>query len=148
MSEFETKAKELAEFTFVRCKDSCLRLGMCCDDTQCEMALAVLERYSSTLSTVDRSIYLEALEISRNVDMVGGSRTARFLSADKTCKLPPHMRLFCTFHQCDIYGVAQFKAGFNGMTAEEATDHYYELREKVDNLFANQVNDLDNNEEE
>jgi hypothetical protein len=104
---FVALCKEMADHTRSCCLEICKHLGACCAPEVCE-----------TVCQAARAWGLDLLP----------EKNGLLLDNQGLCTAPPHVRLLCTVHQCEIANVGTWKAH------APWTDRYYELRNEIDEL--------------
>ena len=102
--------QQMADLTYTKCRQTCKRLGNCCDDLYCEAA----EEFAET-------------HFNQSFKKTGNK--VRYLNDDGTCNVPPQFRVLCTIQQCKISSFGADKDD------PEWTEKYWNLRNEIESRF-------------
>jgi hypothetical protein len=97
--------QDMADLTMQKCRQKCRVLGSCCSLEYCQIADEYAKEKGITLEPTGNPI--------------------PFLTTEGVCTVPPHLRIFCTLHQCDIQSL-----GFDPKDPKW-TRQYFNLREQL-----------------
>jgi len=74
--------QEMADLTFAKCKQTCHKLGSCCSDEYCDMAVEFMQK-------------------------AGEKVPDKPFVKDGSCTIAPHFRPLCAIHQCKISNIGE-----------------------------------------
>ena len=112
---FVDLCRRMADHTRSCCLETCRHLGACCSPEVCETTCHEASAWGLDLLPEENGLLIDE---------------------DGLCKAPPHVRLLCTVHQCEIANFGAWK------DHDVWTGLYYELRDAIAEK-ATKVGDLD-----
>lgn len=118
---FKHLSSLMAEHTYTRCQKTCKQGGTrcCCGEYCSQYVQAVLPGYENEI---------EALPEPQGVKASYGSHRHSYLDPETMlCAVPPHLRVHCTLHQCEI-------ASFGRSVDREWTERYWTLRDQMNEI--------------
>jgi hypothetical protein len=110
MLEKEKLWKKMADLTYIKCKDNCKQLGMCCSKEYCAYAYDEAKEHGIELN----------LDTSKDLPGIGDTGK---------CIIPPMFRPLCSLHICDRLLFSDVKF----------SEEYFELREILSGLEESQL---------
>ena len=118
MERLITLYKDIADLTLEHCKQTCKRMGSCCDPIYCHIAMQTAkEEYGLELQPTGNAILL--------------------LDENGSCTAPYHVRQMCSFHSCDINSLGYFKGD------PERTEKYFTIRDEIELLEIKRYDEKD-----